>query len=84
MQINNKEKLMLLNCDVAEDSWESLGDQTNQLKEISLEYSLEGLILNLKLQYFGHLMLRANSMEKTLLLRKTEGRRGKDGRGWDG
>ena len=39
------------------------------------EYSLEGLMLKLKLQYFGHLMRRANSLEKTLMLRKTEGRR---------
>ena len=45
------------------------------LKEISPEYSLEGLILKLKLQYFGHLMRRADSMEKTLMLGKTEGRR---------
>ena len=40
-----------------------------------LEYSLEGLMMNLKLQYFGHLMQRANSLEKTLMLRKIEGRR---------
>ena len=45
------------------------------LKEIHLEYSLEGLMLKLKLQYFGHLMRRANSLEKILMLRKTEGRR---------
>ena len=45
------------------------------LKEINPEYSLEGLMLRLKLQYFGHLMQRANSMEKTLMLGKTEGRR---------
>ena len=45
------------------------------LKEINLEYSLEGLMLKLKLQYFGHLMRRANSLEKTLMLGKTEGRR---------
>ena len=45
------------------------------LKEISLEYSLEGLMLKLKLQYFGHLMRRADSFQKTLMLRKTEGRR---------
>ena len=48
------------------------------LKEISLEYSLEGLMLKLKLQYFGHLMRRTDSLEKTLMLGKTEGRR----RGW--
>ena len=45
------------------------------LKEISSEYSLEGLRLKLKLQYFGHLMQRTDSFEKTLMLRKTEGRR---------
>ena len=45
------------------------------LKEISPEYSLERLILKLKLQYFGHLMQRTNSLEKTLLLGKTEGTR---------
>ena len=45
------------------------------LKGINLEYSLEGLILRLKLQYFGHLMRRANSLEKTLMLGKIEGRR---------
>ena len=51
--------------------------RTNQsiLKEINPEYSLEGLMLKLKLQYFGHLMWRANSLEKTLMLGKTEGRR---------
>ena len=45
------------------------------LKEINPEYSLEGLMLKLKLQYFGHLMQRTDSLEKTLMLRKTEGRR---------
>ena len=45
------------------------------LKEISLDYTLEGLMLKLKLQYFGHLMRRADSFEKTLLLGKIEGRR---------
>ena len=45
------------------------------LKEISPEYSLEGLMLKLKLQYFGHLMQRPDSLEKTLMLGKTEGRR---------
>ena len=45
------------------------------LKEISSEYSIEGLVMKLKLQYFGHLMQRANSLEKTLMLRKIEGRR---------
>ena len=45
------------------------------LKEISPEYSLEGLVLKLKLQYFGHLIQSADSLEKTLMLRKIEGRR---------
>ena len=45
------------------------------LKEINPEYSLQGLMLQLKLQYFGHLMRRANSLEKTLMLGKIEGRR---------
>ena len=52
-------------------------ERSNQsiLKETDPEYSLEGLMLKLKLQYFGHLMQRANSLEKTLMLAKTEGRR---------
>ena len=54
------------------------------LKEISPEYSLEGLILKLVLKYFEHLMWRTDSLEKTLLLGKIEGRRRKDDRGWDG
>ena len=45
------------------------------LKEVNPEYSLEGLMLNLKFQYFGHLMGRANSLEKTLMLGQVEGRR---------
>ena len=49
-------------------------NQSSQ-KEISPEYSLEGLMLKLKLQYFGHLMQRTDSLEKTLMLEKTEGRR---------
>ena len=54
------------------------------LKEISPEYSLEGLMLKLKLQYFGYLMQRANSLEKTLMLGKIEGRRrrGQQRMGW--
>ena len=53
------------------------------LKEISPEYSLEGLMLKLKLQYFGHLMRRADSFEKTLMLGKTEGgRRGRQRMKW--
>ena len=60
---------MLLNCGVGEDSNQSI------LKEINPEYSLEGLMLKLKLQYFGHLMPRTDSLEKTLMLGKIEGRR---------
>ena len=54
-----------------------MGTRSNQsiLKEINPEYSLEGLLLKLMLQYSGHLMWRANSLEKTLMLGKTEGRR---------
>ena len=70
---------MLLNCGAGEDSCESLGLQgdPNQsiLKEINSGYSLEGLMLKLKLQYFGHLMRRADSFEKTLILGKIEGRK---------
>ena len=51
------------------------------LKEISPEYSLEGLMLKLKLQYFGHLMRRANSSEEILMLGKIEGRRRREDRG---
>ena len=68
---------------VGENSWESLGAarRSNQsiLKEISLKYSLEGLMLKLKLQYFGHLMWRVDSLEKTLMLGRIGGRRR---RGW--
>ena len=67
------EELMHLNCGVEEDSWESLGQSI--LKEISPEYSLEGLMLKLKPQHFGHLMRRADSLEKTLMLGKIEGGR---------
>ena len=73
------EELMLLNCDPGEDSWESLRlpRRSNQsiLKEINPEYSLEGLMLKMKLQYFGHEVQRANSLEKPLMLGKIEGRR---------
>ena len=68
---------MLLNYSVGEDSWESLwlqGDPTI-LKEISPGRSLEGLMLKLKLQYFGHLMRRVDSLEKTLMLGGIAGRR---------
>ena len=55
--------------------WTARRSNQSILKEISPEYSLEGLMLKLKLQYFGHLMRRTDSLEKTLMLRKTEGRR---------
>ena len=56
-------------------SWTARKSSLSILKEISPEYSLEGLMLKLKLQYFGHLMWRTDSLEKTLMLRKIEGRR---------
>ena len=55
--------------------WTTRRSNQSILKEISLEYSLEGLMPKLKLQYFGHLMRRTDSLEKTLILGKTEGRR---------
>ena len=82
------EELMPLNCGVWEDSWRVPWTmrRSNQsiLKEISPEYSLVGLMLKLKLQYFGHLMKRADSLEKTLMPGKIEGRRQRGNRGWDG
>ena len=57
--------------------WTARRSNQSILKEISPEYSFEGLMLKLKLQYFGHLSLRASSLEKTLMLRKIEGRRRK-------
>ena len=55
--------------------WTSMRSNQSILKEINAEYSLEGLMLKLKRQYYGHLMLRADSLETTLMLGKTEGRR---------
>ena len=84
----NAKELMLLNCDVGEDSlgvpWTARRYNQSILKEISPENSLEGLMLNLKLQYFGHLMQRTDSLEKTLMQGKTEGgrRRGQHGMRW--
>ena len=69
---------MFLNCGVGEDlRVPCTARKFNQpmLKEISTEYSLEGLMLKLKFLYFGHLMQRTDSFGKTLMLRKTEGRR---------
>ena len=76
---------MLLNCGVEEDSWDLLqGSNQSILKEMSPEYSLEGLMLKLKLQYFGYLIWRAYSLEKTLMLEKIEGsrRRGRQRMRW--
>ena len=55
--------------------WTAKGSSQSILKEINPEYSLEGVMLKLKLKYFGHLMQRAHTLEKTLMLGKTEGRR---------
>ena len=70
---------MLLNC-VAEERllrvpWTAKTSNQSILKEISPEYTLEGLMLRLKLQYYNHLMQRANSLRKTLMLGKIEGKR---------
>ena len=79
---------MISNCGTGEDSWESLGQQGDQTSQsecwnqsiwINSECSLEGLMVKLKLWYFGHLMWRTDSLEKTLMLGKTEGRKR---RGW--
>ena len=67
--------MMLVNCGVGEDFWAARRSNQSILKEISPECSLEGLMLKLKLQYFGHLMRRVDSFEKTLMLGKIEGRR---------
>ena len=66
---------MFSNCGTGEDFWESLGQQGDQnqsvLSEINPEYSMEGLMLKLKLQYFGHLMWTTDSSEKSLMLGKS-------------
>ena len=66
---------MFLNCGVEEVPWAARRSKESILKEIGPEYSLEGLMLKLKLQYFGHLMQRDDSLEKTLMLGKIKGRR---------
>ena len=69
---------MILNCGVGEDSrvpWTARRSSQSILKEICPECSLEGLMLMLKLQYFGHLTQRADTFEKTLMMGKIEGRR---------
>jgi len=75
---------MLSNCDAGEDSrvpWTARRSNQSILKKINCEYSLEGLMLKLTLQYFGHLMPRTNSLEKTLMLGNNEGRREGDDKG---
>ena len=66
---------MLSNYGAREDSWLARRSDQSVLKEINPEYSLEGLMLKLGLQYFGHLMRRANSLEKTLMLGEIEDRK---------
>ena len=80
---------MLLNFFVGEGSWESLGqkgDPTSPFwrKSVSPEYSLEGLMLKLNLQYFGHLMWRMDSFEKTWCWKRLKVGGERDDRGWDG
>ena len=78
------EELMLLNCGIGEDSWESLGLQGDPTSPSERRSVLSVLMLKLKLQYFGHLMWRANSFEKILMLGKIEGgrRRGQQRMRW--
>ena len=64
--------------------WTARRSNQSILKEINPEYSLEGLILKLKLQYFGHLMWRGDSLQNTLMLGKIEGRRRRRRQEWDG
>ena len=82
-RLSTKE-LKLLNCDVGEllrVPWTARRSNQSILKEINPEYSSEGLMLKLKLQYFGHLMQRGDSLEKTLMLGMIDGRRRKGDRG---
>ena len=75
---------MLLNFGARKDSrvpWTARSSNLPILKEINPEYSLEALMLKLKLQYFGHLMQRTYLLGKTLMLGKTEGKRRRGGRG---
>ena len=69
------EELMLLNCGVGEDSWESLGLQGDPTSPFCRRSALGFLWIKLKLQYFGHLILRVDSLEKTLMLGGIGGRR---------
>ena len=82
-KLSTKE-LMLLNCCVGENwrvPWSARRSNQSILKRISPEYSLEGLMLKLKLQYFDHLKQRTDSFEKTLILGKIGGRRKRGDRG---
>ena len=75
---------MLLHCGVGEDLavlWTARRSNQSVLKEISPKYSLEGLLWKLKLQYFGHQIRRAKSLQKTLMLGKIEDRRRRDNKG---
>ena len=78
-EVLSTEELMLSNCAAGEDSlrvpWTKRKSNQSILKEVKHEYSLEGLMMKLKLQYFGQLMQRANSLEKTLMLGKIENKR---------
>ena len=67
----------ILDLDFLAIPWTARISNQSILKEISPEYSLEGLILKLKLQYFGHLMPRVDSLQKTLMMGKIEGRKGR-------
>ena len=81
------EELMLLNCGVGEDSWvpwTARRSNLSILKEISPEYSLKGLMLNLKLQYFGHLMQRTDLLEKPWCWERLKVGGEGDDRAWDG
>ena len=78
---------MLLNCGFLRVPWTARRSNQSIQKEISAKYSLEGLMLKLKLQYFGHLMWRTDSLEKTLMVGKMEGRGKREWqrmRWWDG
>ena len=82
-RLSNKELMLCHWRRLLSVPW-TAGSNQSILKEINHEDSLEGLMLKLKLQYFGHLMERADSLEKTLMLRKIEGkrRRGRQRMGW--
>ena len=76
--LDSTEELMLSNCGAGEDlrvPWTAKRSNQSILREINPEYTLEGLMLKTKLQYFGHLMRRANSLERTLMLGRIEGKR---------